>query len=231
MKKVRMLRILVSLFHERLSLTLLSAQGPQTDHLEKMTAVQLKALCKEQGLKVSGKKADLQDRLREHFLTFISKEPEDEFDAMSDEDLKATLVGRGLPATGTREYLLEELRADIKFTQDLQNAVPVDDAHGYRTIGEALEAVAMNGGATHEILSGIRAKSAEKPRYIDVKIKSLGMTPLKETAGGAPGVTADVLRDLAGDPFENPPKYGKVSDSILGDLTVTFLVAKSSFPF
>ena len=34
-----------------------------------MTATQLKALCKEQGLKVSGKKDDLKERLREHFLT------------------------------------------------------------------------------------------------------------------------------------------------------------------
>ena len=62
-----------------------------------MTAVQLKALCKEQGLKVSGKKAELQDRLREHFLASTQKSVEkDEFDSMSDDDLKASLAARGL---------------------------------------------------------------------------------------------------------------------------------------
>jgi hypothetical protein len=180
-----------------------------------MTAVQLKALCKEQGLKISGKKADLQDRLREHFLTISNREAiTDEFDAMSDVDLKAALTARGLPTTGGREDLLEALREDIKFAQDLQNAVPLDDAQGYRTIGEALEAAAKNGGATQEIMTEIRAKSVEKTKYMDVTIKSLGMDPVKETAGGAPSVTADVLRDLAGDPFENPPKYGKVSRAV-----------------
>lgn len=175
-----------------------------------MTAVQLKALCKEQGLKVSGKKAELQDRLREHFLTANPDVVADEFDAMEDTDLRAALTGRGLPAAGERDDLLKALREDIKFAQDLQNAVPLDDAQGYRTIGEALEAAAKNGGAMEEILTEIRAKSAEKSRHMDVTIKSLGMIPSKETAGGAPSVTADVLRDLAGDPFENPPKYGKV---------------------
>ena len=180
-----------------------------------MTAVQLKALCKEQGLKVSGKKADLQDRLREHFLTLSPEAIADEFDAMSDADLKATLTGRGLPAKGERDELLMALRDDIKFAQDLQNAVPLDDAIGYRTIGEALEAAAKNGGATKDIMTEINAKTAEKSKYMDVTIKSLGMDPLKETTGGAPSVTADVLRGLAGDPFENPPKYGKVCHSFV----------------
>ena len=40
-----------------------------TDQLDIMTAVQLKALCKEQGLKVSGKKEDLKDRLRDHLMS------------------------------------------------------------------------------------------------------------------------------------------------------------------
>jgi hypothetical protein len=34
-----------------------------------MSAVQLKALCKEQGIKVAGKKDELKERLREHFLS------------------------------------------------------------------------------------------------------------------------------------------------------------------
>jgi hypothetical protein len=38
----------------------------------------------------------------------------------------------------------------------------------------------------------------------------LGLKPEKFTVGGAPSVTADVIRKLAGDPFADPPKYGTV---------------------
>lgn len=178
-----------------------------------MTAVQLKALCKEQGLKVSGKKAELKDRLREHFLTVSAgstQAEEDEFDAMSDTELMQSLVARGLKTTGERANLLERLRQDLQFVRELENAIPPDEAHGYRTIGEALEAVAKNGGAMEEILAEIKAKAGQKSKAIDVTVKSLGMQPEKETAGGAPSVTADVLRALAGDPFEDPPRYGTV---------------------
>lgn len=186
-----------------------TGEDPQSDRLDEMTAVQLKALCKERGLKVSGKKAELQDRLREHFLTTSTLQPgEDEFDTMSDTELQQSLAARTLGTNGDRADLLERLRLDLQFTQDLQNAVPPDEAHGYRTIGEALEAVAKNGGAMEEILAQLKAKSDQKPKTVDVTIKSLGMKPDKQTAGGAASVTADVLRSLAGDPFENPPRYG-----------------------
>jgi SAP domain len=39
------------------------------DQLDAMSATQLKALCKEQGLKVAGKKDELSERLRQHFLS------------------------------------------------------------------------------------------------------------------------------------------------------------------
>ena len=177
-----------------------------------MTSVQLKALCKEQGLKLSGKKADLKDRLREHFLTQTTTPPEeDEFDAMSDTDLQQSLVARGLDINGDRTALLQRIRQDLQYIRDLENVVAPDEAHGYQTISEALEALAKNGGAMEGILADIKAKAAKKPKAIDVTIRSLGMNPTKETAGGAPSVTADVLRSLAGDPYENPPRYGSVS--------------------
>ena len=184
--------------------------GPRSDHLDEMTAVQLKALCKEQGLKVSGKKAELKDRLREHFLANSVLQPNDELDAMSDKELVQSLVARGLDSSGDRAQLLERLRDDIKFIHELENALPPDEAQGYRTIGEALEAAAQSGGAMEGILSDLRAKSEKKSKYIDITITSLGMKPEKETANGAPSVTADVLQALAGNPFKNPPKYGSV---------------------
>lgn len=178
-----------------------------------MTAVQLKALCKEQGLKVSGKKDELKDRLREHFLTTAaSTQEKDELDDMSDDELVQSLIARSLATSGERAELIQRLREDINFIHELQNAIPPDEANGYRTIGEALEAAAKNGGAMKGILSELKAKSDQKSRYIDVTIKSLGMTPEKATQNGAPSVTNDVLRSLAGDPFENPPKYGSVSE-------------------
>lgn len=82
-----------------------------------MTAVQLKALCKEHGLKISGKKAELQDRLREHFLTVpLSVDAEDdEFDSMSDEELRLSLTSRNLDTSGDRSELLGRLKDDIDY--------------------------------------------------------------------------------------------------------------------
>lgn len=187
-------------------------EDPQTDQLDQMTAVQLKALCKEQGLKVSGKKAELQDRLREHFLSSSQVEPEnDEFDSMSDDELRLSLAARDLEASGDRDDLLTRLRDDIMYIRELETAIPPDAANGYRTISEALEAAAKNGGAVGDILAAVQAKTSAEPKYVDVTITSLRMEPGKYTAGGAPSVTADVLRGLAGDPFEDPPRYGSVS--------------------
>jgi hypothetical protein len=173
-----------------------------------MTGVQLKALCKEQGLKGAGKKADVKDRLREHFLTTMNPEPEkDEFDAMSDEELRLSLAGRGLDTIGDRDGLLERLREDIEYIRELETAIPAD---GVFSIAEALEAAAKNGGVAGEILALVKAKAAQDPKFVNVTITSLKMKPEKFTAGGAPSCTADVLRGLAGDPYEDPPRYGSV---------------------
>ena len=51
---------------------------------------------------------------------------------------------------------------------------------------------------------------AKNSKFIDVTIESLGLEPVKYTAKGTPSVTADVLRQLAGEPFADPPKYGLV---------------------
>mmetsp|Transcript_15877 Transcript_15877/g.43921 ORF Transcript_15877/g.43921 Transcript_15877/m.43921 type:complete len:1174 (+) Transcript_15877:74-3595(+) len=180
----------------------------ETDHLDQMTAVQLKALCRECGLKVSGKKADLQQRLREHLLLNpINEVEDDEFDQMSDDDLRQSLIARNLDDKGDRQELLNRLRDDIQYMHELETAV-APDALGHISIIEALEAAARDGGVVEEILQSIKEKSMAKPKFMDVTVRSLGMEAIKHTAGGAPSVTADVLRKLAGDPFEDPPKYG-----------------------
>lgn len=178
--------------------------------MEQLTAVQLKALCKENGLKVSGKKALLVERLREHLLKPPPVEVEDdEFDQMSDGELRQSLIARSLDDTGDRTELLKRLRDDIQYMHELETAV-APDASGHRTIIEALEAAAQAGGVAEEILETIKKKSTAEPKNVEVTVRSLGMEAIKHTAGGAPSVTADVLRQLAGDPFEDPPRYGTV---------------------
>jgi len=182
--------------------------GVTSDELDQMKAVQLKELCKANGLKVSGKKADLQERLREYFLSTPPEDPaEDGFDDMTDDELRLSLIGRNLDERGERDDLLKRLRDDIQYMRELENALP-PDVPRHKSISEALEAAAQKGGAAQEILAEIREKANEVPKYKEIKIRSIGMQPEKYTAGGAPSVTADVLRGLAGDPFEDPPRYG-----------------------
>ena len=104
---------------------------------------------------------------------------------------------------------MQRLREDIAFMNELENTVP-SDSLGHSTIIEALEAAAAGGGVTEEILTSLKEKAAEEPKHMDIRISSLGMQPVKYTAGGAPSVTADVLRELAGDPLDDPPRYGTV---------------------
>jgi hypothetical protein len=172
-----------------------------------MTGVQLKALCKARGLKVAGTKAELQDRLRQHFCA-----PEDDLDTMSDQDLRDACAARGLKDNGKRPALMERIRMDIWYANELIAAQSPQDSDGYKSISEALEAAAnKDGGDLKEILSEIKEKAQSKSKYIEVTITSIGLKPEKYTVGGAPSVTADVLRALAGDPFGDDPKYGTVS--------------------
>jgi hypothetical protein len=189
----------------------------QKDDLDHMKAVQLKALCKEHGLKISGKKAELQDRLREHFvrqasddLRRASGELVDDFDSMSDDDLRDVCITRGLSEEGKRNQLLERLRSDTSFSSQLLAAMSPKDNNGYEIISKALEDAAKGSSAINDILSEIKEKTEGEAKFVDVTIRSIGMTPEKFTIGGAPSATADVLRKLAGDPFDDEPRFGTV---------------------
>ena len=185
----------------------------EPDEFDSMKAVQLKALCKEYGLKVAGNKADLQERLRGHFLSVGGQDQndseQDDYESMTVAELKGVCATRGLPTSGTGKVLLDRIRQDVSFALELLSASAEGSIDGYRSISQALEEVAKNdGGTLQEILSEIKAKSEEEPKWVDVTLTSLGLEPTKFTAGGAPSCTADVLRGLAGDPFSVPPQYG-----------------------
>jgi SAP domain len=175
--------------------------------------VELKELCKEMGLKTSGKKSELQDRLRE-FSQGSGVQPtniaiaDDDFDQMSKEALIETAIGRGLPTIGSKQDLINRLRVDIAGVMDISQ--PLESGREYD--------IARSKILGSSTLASVRAESELKAntisKYIDVTVKSLGMKPEKYTAGGMPCVTSDVLRTLAGDPFADPPQYGTVRSSL-----------------
>eukprot|EP00548_Thalassiothrix_antarctica_P001314 CAMPEP_0194144630 /NCGR_PEP_ID=MMETSP0152-20130528/13659_1 /TAXON_ID=1049557 /ORGANISM="Thalassiothrix antarctica, Strain L6-D1" /LENGTH=1070 /DNA_ID=CAMNT_0038844571 /DNA_START=92 /DNA_END=3301 /DNA_ORIENTATION=+ len=193
---------------------------PEKDLFEHMKATQLKALCKQRGIKVSGKKSELIERLRGHFLTVEEsdegKETDpDDFDSMPDEDLRHALLARGLQNSGTRKQLLQSLREDSAYTMELLSAAQPKDKNSYNVISEALKAAAhKDGGTLKEILDEVQEKLSAEPKFVEVKITSIGMEPFKFTTGGAPSVTADVIRKLAGDPSSGT--YGTAYDFFNG---------------
>lgn len=195
---------------------------PEMDEFDQMKAEDLKVLCKEYGLKVSGKKSELQQRLRGHFQLMASSPDAAAADSviydyklMSLQDLRDACNARSIVTKGMKKNdLIKELRNDDIYTREitaeLMKNPQMDSSATYRTISELLEKAADSGenDALKTILAGIRAKNDVEPKYIDVTIRSLGMEPEKFTVSGAPSATADVLKKLAGDPFANPPNYG-----------------------
>ncbi len=212
------------------------------DEFGRMKVEELKLLCKEYRLKVSGKKVELQQRLRGHFQLLGSGggggpgEPTtrannivDDYSAMSVKDLRDACKARALPSIGKKPALVRELREDDASIRELTatymthqssptSSPSADLSHSavHRKISELLEEAAASGenDALRRILAGIKAKDTEEPKYVDIKITSLGMEPDTFTSSGAPSATSDVLRKLAGDPFADPPKYGKVRSDL-----------------
>lgn len=197
-----------------------------------MLAKELKEICKDNGLKVSGKKADLKERIIEHHRKEAREEaqraagvnatppedatpsPEDDYESMTAEDLKHALRSRGLSVRGKRETLIKRLREDSETIKEFLKISPE----------VKMDALArVQAAALREYLKD--KKSADKTRkFVNVTIKSLELEPEKYTAGGAPSVTADVLRKLAGEPFADPPKYGSVSSPDRQKCVVRFAV-------
>ena len=209
------------------------------DEFDQMKAEELKLLCKEYGLKVSGKKAELQQRLRGHFQLSGSgggggggpgeSRIVDDYDAMSVKDLRDACKSRCLSSIGKKAALVRELREDDAQIREITAEYMTDRSSSssspsadwsssatHRKISELLEEAAASGenDALRGILADIKAKNAEEPKYVDIKITSLGMEPDTFTSSGAPSATSDVLRKLAGDPFADPPKYGKVRSDL-----------------
>jgi DNA polymerase I-like protein with 3'-5' exonuclease and polymerase domains len=184
-----------------------SSDGEPDDYLDAMSAVELKHICKMNGLKVSGKKAELQERIRGYLLN-PPESPTLNFDEMSFDELQDQCKNHGLPYGGTEKELRDELKNDCAYSLQLGSASTPNSKNAYETIGNSLQKKAENNEILQEILNKIGAKKAAGPKFIDVTITSIGMKPQKYTIGGAPSVTSDVIKTLAGDPFRDKPKWG-----------------------
>jgi hypothetical protein len=172
-------------------------------------------------------------------LAEVAEVSEDDIERVTERmkktELKALCKICGLSASGKKDELRQRLRECFMSTvQDDFEAMDDDDLRvvcNTRNIPEL--------GSRSELLKHLRAeisyctrllqeKPPAEPKYVDVTISSIGMTPEKFTVGGAPSVTADVLRKLAGDPFDDPPRFGMVCSSFNRRMcNATFIVSES----
>ena len=181
--------------------------------IDGMKYAQLKALCKERGMESSGKKVELQERLRNSYIrdakALVEATPpvDDDYESMEAEDLRHTLRSRGLNTHGPKEILIQRLRQDSETIKELMKAVPCEKL---ASLVNVMEAASRESLTLQEYLQERQSASDRPSKFVDVTITSLGLEPEKFTVGGAPSVTSDVLRKLAGDPFADPPKNGSV---------------------
>ena len=199
--------------------------APEKDQLDLMTLVQLKVLCSANKLPQSGAKADLQLRIRDFYLSSggaatntAASGGASEFSTMSVADLRDACVARGLSDKGIKAVLQARLREDSEYAGGLLSSSSTSTQDGYKSIADALaaavhrerEAFGGNGNSISSIMEEIKGKDTA-PKFIELVVRSIGMTPEKYTEGGAPSATADVLKKLAGDdPFhKDRPAYGR----------------------
>lgn len=186
------------------------------DYLEAMTAADLKLLCKINGLKQNGKKAELQERLRGLFLA-PPERPIENFDTMSLEELQDRCKTAGHSYVGSAKQLRDWLKEDSAYAFEISSGSSSEGSNGYEIIGQALKKIAESNEDLQRTLEAINAKRSIGSKFVDVTITSIGMIPEKFTVGGAPSVTSDVIKTLAGDPLGERPKYGtamKFFDSV-----------------
>ena len=151
------------------------AAEPEEDDFDQMKAAELKLICKEYGLKVSGKKAELQQRLRGHFQMMGDPDSKsfaniDDYSAMTVKDLRDACNARGLPASGKKAALVKELREDDGMMREIsaehmKHSNGADSSVTYRKISELLEEAVASGENTalKSILADIKARMRRNP--------------------------------------------------------------------
>ena len=198
------------------------------EKLQNSKVAELKQDCKHHRLKVSGKKSELQARLLEHFIKSLktqTQEQENEPKAikeMSDKDLKDALTAYSIRVVDgcPREEMEKEYKQQMKLYKGLMGEYdsPAEVA------GAMADIARKSGTMVADYLESRPAEPKPPPKHFELEVISLqelmkekspngqvkALEPTKQTVGGSPSVTADVLRKLAGDPFADPPKRGEV---------------------
>lgn len=190
---------------------------------KKWTLKELKQQCKDLNLRVTGTKAELLQRIKEN-----TKENEnigadatddnasdDNMESMARDELRLIAISRGLSDHGSKEDILSRIREDVQFLQTLDGSNQESGRMDPLSLNEVFEKMTTR---KDSVISGyleeVKLKEEQESKYIELTVRSIGLKPEKYTAGGMPGVTSDVLRKLAGDPFADPPKKGTAYPSV-----------------
>lgn len=194
------------------------ASEKNLDHDKKWTLKELKQQCRELKLRVTGTKAELLQRIKEHNVATENDGTgvaDDSMGSMSRDELRTIAIGRGLSGNGSKDDLLSRIREDIKFLQALEGSSQDSSRVSPTGFNEVFgDLTARKDSAISIHLEELKRKEEKESKYVEVTVKSIGLKPEKYTSGGMPSVTADVLRKLAGDPFADPPKKGTAYDFV-----------------
>jgi len=205
--------------------------------LNTLKAVDLKDLCKKRGLKCSGKKSVLIERILKASEMPSADEGadgsgempglmsrEEKLSSKKVAELKQICKKFNIPfrSNDKKSVLIAKIKADLEYLKGLQN-VSEDQILGSGSSGsgsgstesskaegseaEDSESFADMVDRLYSERSEAQAAAAKKKRF-EFKVQSLKLPPTKYTTGGWPAVSADVLRALAGDPKADPPEYG-----------------------
>lgn len=163
------------------------------------TSTEIKAICKERKLKVSGKKQDLVDSLMmydQHAPAFLP---------MSVEELEAICHGRGISVKSgsSKEVLIRTLVEDAAYRESLKSP-------SLQNGGNDISGSCENENDTYKA-NGVAGANGRIKKYHEFSIKTIGIKPLEFTPTGSAKVSASVLRELAGKNLDNEKEavYGK----------------------
>lgn len=131
-------------------------------------------------------------------------------------DMKDECRKREIKVTGTRAALLKRLMEDDYKTKtanmteaELNQECEVKGISASGTRDEKVVHLQQD-FAFQQTLQDITTAAPKKQR--EITIRSIGMTPQVFTPAGSPAVSAAVLRQLAGYPTADPPRWGTVHD-------------------
>jgi hypothetical protein len=156
------------------------------------TAIELKQKCKEYGLKVSGSKSDLMNRLLffEQMKTQFSS-----CEIYSIEKIIEMNMSRGLPIEGTREELIHAyVKNEVNAKKSFDGLLTTSTSSG----AAVPPSIGLNGVQESQKSPEVSTNESNTKKYREVIIETIGLTPKDFTPTGIPQVSASVLKKLAG---------------------------------